>query len=176
MEKVYIPLESIQIANPCRADWDGMTGDERARLCGSCHKHVYNLSSMTRAEAEALIVEKEGKFCARIYRREDGTVITSDCPVGITPPRRPQGWFAAALAAVLSGLLGLAGRPALAGPFAVQTGSSPPKMLMGDVAYTPTPGPTSLPRPVATPVPSKKPAPAARKKIAVNSRNRRLGK
>jgi hypothetical protein len=45
---------------------------------------------MTAAEVSALIVETEGRLCARIYRRADGTVLTSDCPVGAAkiPPRR----------------------------------------------------------------------------------------
>src|SRR5262249_1200290 len=34
------------------------------------------------AEAEALILEKEGDVCVRFYQRTDGTVLTADCPVG----------------------------------------------------------------------------------------------
>ena len=37
-----------------------MVGDERVRACGSCDKHVYNLSAMTRDEAQALIIERNG--------------------------------------------------------------------------------------------------------------------
>src|SRR3954452_5823731 len=37
-------LESIRIASPCKANWDDMVGDERARFCGQCAKNVYNLS------------------------------------------------------------------------------------------------------------------------------------
>src|SRR5688500_3609243 len=59
--KAKLPvLENIRVATPCRADWKLMTGDERTRHCGDCKKNVYNLSNMTRDEAEALILEKEG--------------------------------------------------------------------------------------------------------------------
>jgi hypothetical protein len=35
---------------------------------------------MTAAEAAALIAGREGRLCARLFRRADGTVITADCP------------------------------------------------------------------------------------------------
>jgi hypothetical protein len=38
---------------------------------------------MSRPEAEALVLDLEGKMCARLYRRADGTVLTEDCPVGV---------------------------------------------------------------------------------------------
>jgi hypothetical protein len=84
-------LENIQIASPCEADWSEMTGDDRTRFCGSCSKHVYNIASMTAEEATSLIVETEGRVCLRVYKRADGTVLTSDCPVGLAkvgPGRR----------------------------------------------------------------------------------------
>jgi len=60
-------LPNIHIAAPCPAEWGNMVGDERVRHCGECDKNVYNLSDMTRAEAEALIVANEGKLCVRYY-------------------------------------------------------------------------------------------------------------
>lgn len=76
------PLDDVRVASPCHVSWDGMTGDERARHCAQCDKTVYNLSAMTREEAETLLLTREGSICVRLYRREDGTVITADCPVG----------------------------------------------------------------------------------------------
>ena len=58
-----------------------MDGDERKRFCALCQKHVYNIADMSRAEAETLIAGV-GEVCVRLYKRPDGTVITSDCPVG----------------------------------------------------------------------------------------------
>lgn len=75
-------LQDIRIASPCNASWDTMTGDDRVRFCGECQKNVYNLSAMARDEAERLVEEREGSLCVRFYQREDGTVLTADCPVG----------------------------------------------------------------------------------------------
>jgi hypothetical protein len=76
-------LDNIRVASPCKMEWNAMTGDERVRHCGSCNKDVFNLSGMTRDEAEALIVEKHGKLCVRYFQRKDGTILTKDCSVGI---------------------------------------------------------------------------------------------
>jgi hypothetical protein len=75
-------LDEIRIASPCPAEWAEMAGDDRARFCSSCSKHVYNISAMTAEEAMNLIREREGRLCVQIYRRRDGTVLTADCPVG----------------------------------------------------------------------------------------------
>ena len=81
-------LPNIRIASPCTADWNAMTGDERVRHCASCDKDVFNLSAMTRAEAEALVVEKNANLCARYYQRKDGTILLADCEVGRAQQRR----------------------------------------------------------------------------------------
>src|SRR5262249_45707178 len=75
-------LDQIEIASPCSAAWTEMEGDDRVRFCRQCHKNVFNLSAMSRSEAETLIQGMEGVPCVRLYRREDGTVLTDDCPVG----------------------------------------------------------------------------------------------
>jgi len=82
-------LDSLRVATPCTADWDNMvaTPDARVRFCGQCEKNVYNLSEMTRVEAEALVHAREGRMCVRFFRREDGTVLTSDCPDGMRSVR-----------------------------------------------------------------------------------------
>lgn len=77
------PLSRVKIASPCSADWNRMFGDERKRFCGQCELNVYNLSDMTKREAEDLITRMEGKLCVRFFRRADGTIITQDCPVGL---------------------------------------------------------------------------------------------
>lgn len=81
-------LDNIRVATPCSADWAKMTGDERIRACGDCKKNVYNLSDMTRDEAQALIIEKEGKLCVRYFQRKDGTILLKDCVIGIKRKRR----------------------------------------------------------------------------------------
>jgi hypothetical protein len=59
-----------------------MIGNNRQRFCGQCKLNVYNLSGMTRPEAESLLMNSEGRLCARFFRRADGSIITQDCPVG----------------------------------------------------------------------------------------------
>ena len=83
-----MPLDNIRVASPCSADWDAMYGDDRKRFCGDCKLNVYNLSGLTRAEAESLIMNAEGRLCVRFYRRVDGTILTSDCPVGWAKVKR----------------------------------------------------------------------------------------
>ena len=81
-------LASIQIGSPCRASWAEMLGDDRARFCRECNKCVYNIAMMSSAEVVSLIQETEGRVCMRLYRRLDGTVLTSDCPVAAETGKR----------------------------------------------------------------------------------------
>jgi len=108
MSQLHIPLESVSVASPCRASWDNMEGDDKARLCLTCHKHVYNLSEMSRGEAEALIREKEGNLCVRFYQRADGTIMTNNCPIGLRVVQRPFKWLAAGAALLIASGVALA--------------------------------------------------------------------
>lgn len=82
------PVDRLRVASPCPTNWEQMSGDDRVRFCELCNLHVYNISRMTRKETEALITNTEGRICARLYRRSDGTIITKDCPVGLRAIRR----------------------------------------------------------------------------------------
>jgi hypothetical protein len=136
-------LDDIRIASPCTASWDAMTGDDTARFCGECKLNVYNLSSLTAGEAAALIERAEGRLCVRLYRRNDGTVMTRDCPVGVRAAvRRATRAAGAAMAAILGLFSGFAARPAAA---ASGQGSDtitcepapqeePPPFVMGKIA------------------------------------------
>jgi hypothetical protein len=81
-------LDNIRVASPCKASWDAMTGDDRVRHCKQCNKNVYNLSAMTRDQAQSLIARTEDELCGRYFRRADGTILTADCPVGVRRRRR----------------------------------------------------------------------------------------
>jgi len=100
-------LDNIRVATPCNADWSQMSGDDRTRHCGQCRKNVYNLSGMTRDEAEALIRDRNGDLCVRYYQRHDGTILLADCTVGRASRNRHR-WVAAGAAAVVSAGLGAA--------------------------------------------------------------------
>src|SRR6266403_1873348 len=103
MARFKHPLNHVEVAAPCKADWDQMIGSEQMRFCGQCSLNVYNLSGMTRDEAESLIARNEGRLCVRFYRRADGSIITRDCPVGLRAIRdRVSYWTKAIVAAALT--------------------------------------------------------------------------
>lgn len=104
MPRFDSPLNNIHIASPCPADWNEMYGDDRKRFCGECKLNVYNLSGMTRDEAEALIMNAEGRLCVRFYRRADGSVITQDCPVGWAKVKQRTRLIATAVASLVMAL------------------------------------------------------------------------
>ncbi len=66
--------DQVHIQSPCHADWSAMTGDSRRRHCGSCDKHVHDLSAMTEREAAKLVASSRD-LCVRYAARPDGTVI-----------------------------------------------------------------------------------------------------
>jgi hypothetical protein len=110
--KAKLPvLPNIRVASPCTADWKAMTpvdaDTERVRHCGDCNKNVYNLSQMTRDEAEALILAKEGRLCVRYFQRKDGTILLKDCTVAVANGRKRK-LIAAGAAALLAGGVGAA--------------------------------------------------------------------
>ncbi len=88
-----------------------MQGDARVRFCELCKLNVYDISELTKKQAANLIASTEGRFCARLHRRADGTVITKDCPVGLRAIRRRVSRMAgAAMTAVLSFCFGVLGQ------------------------------------------------------------------
>jgi hypothetical protein len=83
-----------------------MVGDERVRFCGQCSLNVYNLSAMTKDDAERLVSQSEGRLCIRYYRRADGTILTGNCPVGLRALKRRMSRIASASAAAVISFLG----------------------------------------------------------------------
>jgi len=76
-----------------------MPGTDRVRHCSQCAKNVYNLSAMTQREAGKLLRETEGRLCARLYRRTDGTILTENCSVGLRAiGAKVSRWAGAAMA------------------------------------------------------------------------------
>lgn len=104
MSKRTSPLDSVRVAAPCSASWDNMVGTERVKFCGQCNLNVYNLSAMTKGEAERLIMESEGRLCVRYYRRADGTILTKNCPVGLRALKRRLSRVAGATVSAVLGL------------------------------------------------------------------------
>lgn len=150
-------LDDVKIASPCSESWDAMKGDDKSRFCGKCEKNVYNLSAMTREEAELVMLEREGELCVRLYRRKDGTVLTQDCPVGVRRKRlRIVGALGvgAGLAATLVGF----------GAYRSLAAETQHPMVMGAMGVDEPPTPSADPVPpamgtVAPPAPQPPPAP-----------------
>ena len=144
MSRFNTPLDNVRVASPCNADWDQMIGNERARFCGQCNLNVYNLSSMTKSEAESFIARNEGRLCVRFYRRADGSIITENCPVGLRAIRRRLSYFAKAISsAVLAFFAGVGIYEGLSG-----VAQLAPRRTMGVIAAgltLPTPVPPLTP-------------------------------
>jgi hypothetical protein len=108
MARFNSPLDNVRVAAPCNADWEQMICNERARFCGQCNLNVYNLSSMSKSEAESFVARNEGRLCVRFYRRPDGSILTDNCQVGLRAIRRKLSYFAKAVSsAVLAFLAGV---------------------------------------------------------------------
>ena len=106
MQNFSNPLENIKIASPCKANWNEMLGDERKRYCSECKLNVYNLSDMTKNEAENFLINSEGRVCVKFYRRADGSVLTRDCPVGWQAFKKKVSRRVRAFASVCTGIFG----------------------------------------------------------------------
>jgi hypothetical protein len=158
MTKFDNPLSNLKIASPCSADWNEMVGDNRKRFCGDCKLNVYNLSGMSKTEAENLLTNAEGRVCVRFYQRADGTVLTEDCPVGWAKVKQRTKLFVTAAASLVFSFLGAIGlNAAFTGAkefsFSIPFVTPTPERLMGAIAVKPTPKatPKKNPTPKATP-------------------------
>ncbi len=100
-------LDNIRVASPCHEPWSQMTGDARVRSCDACNLRVYNLSELTRDEAQALLVEHEGRLCVRYFQRADGTILLKDCTIGVQRRRKRRLVAAGAAALLASGAAGV---------------------------------------------------------------------
>src|SRR4051812_14611274 len=103
------PLAKVRIAAPCKAEWEKMIGNHRVKFCGQCNLNVYNLSEMTRTQAESLIAANEGRLCVRFYSRRDGSIITQDCPVGLQAIKRRMSYALKSMAAATFTFLSVVG-------------------------------------------------------------------
>ena len=151
MSRFESPLNNIRIASPCSANWDEMYGNDRMRHCGQCKLNVYNLSGMSRQEAEDLVGNAEGRLCVRFYRRNRRhRHCTENCPVGWARVKQRARVYATAAFSLIMTLLG--------GLFVVSSFSKQNRatvgvlvkptptpdesqMIMGAIAYRPTPTP-----------------------------------
>ncbi len=81
-------LDQLNVAKPCSASWEQMTGNAQKRFCSECSKHVFDFSQMTRQQIEAVTAANQGNLCARIARREDGSMVMLEPPLPAYSRRR----------------------------------------------------------------------------------------
>ena len=149
MARFSDPLSCVGIASPCTADWDSMIGNDRTRFCSQCELNVFNLSAMTRAEAEHLIANAEARLCVRFYRRRDGSIITQDCPVGLRRLKLRRSRITKAVAAVVFGFFaGTGGTVAVHGVENLLTNFSLGRSRMMGTMAAPVKGPPPIELPV----------------------------
>ncbi len=152
MSRFNDPLNNVRVASPCSADWDAMIGNELSRFCGQCNLNVYNLSGMTRAEAEHLIAGHAGRLCVRFYRRADGSILTRNCPVGLRAVQQRVSKFTrAVVSSVLGFVAGIACFNGVAG--VVIKGRLTRSPMMGDIAIERLEPPLLSPQLIGTDVP-----------------------
>lgn len=133
-------LERVEITSPCTASWDEMKGTDQIRYCSECHKYVYNLSEMTRREAEAHLVSRGNQMCARLTRDLEGQTLT----VESLPPVRLLGWKPGPVAsAVVTALISIAPAAAPLANGQVPSAATSSLYAAGDKAHRPSPGGTT---------------------------------
>jgi hypothetical protein len=85
-----------------------MMGSEQVRYCDECGKYVYNLSSMTGNEAEAIVATAKGRLCVRLTRDADGATLTEDRPAGLQLVSRRVSPIASAVVTAMMSISGVA--------------------------------------------------------------------
>ncbi len=84
-------------------DWEAMTGDDRARYCAACGKHVHNLTGMSKSDADALVRAHAGELCGRAFERPDGSLTIEESDLRV-PPKRAFQFTIRSLMAIIAGV------------------------------------------------------------------------
>ena len=146
---LHLPVV-IDIPEPCSEDWETLAGDERARHCERCTKHVHNLSVLTEDQIVELVARDN--VCISLELDHKGEVISADSK------RRPAGRASRVLVTAALTALAACGRGDRMNPGFNRMGGSPPVAAI-PVAPTASAGPASSVTPatpstaVADPVP-----------------------
>src|SRR5262245_54367713 len=65
MSRSNFDLDRMVVASPCPVAWDDMASDGCKRFCNQCNLNGYNISAMTRSEAESFIERTEREITTR---------------------------------------------------------------------------------------------------------------
>ncbi len=85
--KPFHPIENYRAASPCSVRWEGTDPKERVRICQSCKLQVYDFTGLEQPEADELILQRENRQNAPLFKRADGKFLTSDCPLALKKKR-----------------------------------------------------------------------------------------
>ena len=110
-------LDPLRVGGDCDAAWDAMPGSDRSRHCARCDHAIYDLSALTRGEAEALVSAHAAvgkRLCGAITHTEGGTMANVSWWSRLRAARE-QGVLVVAAAAVLVGATALGYRGPLVG-------------------------------------------------------------
>jgi len=118
-------LDKVELAFTCPLRWEKLVGGDTERFCGSCQKHVTNLSAMTRHEAAAFLRNTPGPICVRVEVDDTGRSV-----------HRPALSTAAMSLSLMAGAPVHSCNPA-PNDTPVMMGAPPP--MMGEVAVAPPP-------------------------------------
>jgi len=103
-DKQLEPLDNLILSYACPVDWSSMEGDERERHCKQCSKTVFNISDLSKKEANEYLQQRSNaSHCVKFYLRSDGTITTDDCPRILRPVRNTARF----IGRVASGLVGV---------------------------------------------------------------------
>lgn len=71
-----------QLSFVCPQPWANMAGDEKARFCTQCSRHIVNLSALTAEQRLALFkTTRPEDLCVAYYRRLSGEFVTAEKPL-----------------------------------------------------------------------------------------------
>lgn len=68
-------LDKVQLAYECPLRWEKLVGGDTRRFCATCQRHVTDLSSMSRLEAEKLLRDAATPICVRVEVDREGRAV-----------------------------------------------------------------------------------------------------
>jgi len=69
------------VPKPCPEDWDQLTPTEQGHHCQTCKTKVWDISSMTRGQAEAFLARHTDHLCVSYRERSNGEIVYAPEPV-----------------------------------------------------------------------------------------------
>lgn len=83
VSNVQEALQAIKIATPCHVPITEMEDRGSFFHCHECQLNVYHFSTLSNDQIADLLNQNHERLCVGMFKREDGTIITKDCPLGL---------------------------------------------------------------------------------------------